>query len=174
MTITQDAGPMGGHQMVTAGAARAQVIVTGGTAFVQGNSKAVTSYLGFAASEATALANRWISIQPTEQPYPAVSLGVSLSSALGEVSLTGKLSETLQTTKAGQAVIGIQGTSASPDGVRSPATLYIATGSDLPVEFDTSPAANTSEQVNFSNWGNPVSVSAPTGAVAYSAIPVRS
>ena len=42
-----------------------------------------------------------------------MTAGVSLASALQETGLTGNLTETVRTTRDGQAVIGIRGTAAS-------------------------------------------------------------
>lgn len=98
-----------------------------------------------------------------------MSAGVSLASALQESRLIGNLTETARTTRDGQTVVGIRGTS-SADAGGGTAILYVTTTvHPLPVEFDTTSSQGT-EHAIFSGWGKPVSLSVPSGALPIASI----
>lgn len=164
-TITQDSGPAGGTQEVKTGPVDAKALSVGGTAYIEGNSDAVSKYFQFPSADVSKLANKWISIAKSDSEYAQVANGLDFSGALAEIGLKGSLTETGKTSKDGQSVIGISGTASSSDTGGAKATLYVSTGATpLPVEFD---AANStdSEQIVLSKWGVSFSLPKPTGTV---------
>jgi hypothetical protein len=104
MTMTQDSGPTAGEQTITGGGIVAKVILIGTAAYIQGNGQAITGYFGFPSSAVATLANRWIAIPPTNRAFSTVSAGVTLCSALSEISLNDSLAETPRATRQGRAV----------------------------------------------------------------------
>jgi|GEM_PF-6725874 hypothetical protein len=62
-------------------------------AYVTGNRQGLLSYMGLPASMATALAGQWISIPPTDRGFTSVISGLTLSSALHEVTPAGSVSQ---------------------------------------------------------------------------------
>jgi hypothetical protein len=166
MTMTQDSGPTAGEQTITGRGIVAKVILIDTAAYIQGNAQAITGYFGFPPSAVATLANRWIAIPPSNSAFSTVSAGVTISSALSEVSLSGSLSETPGTTRQGRAVVGVRGTQSSPDAGGGTGTLYVSDDNKaLPVEYDATPTGGGSLSVVFTGWGSPVSISAPPGAI---------
>jgi hypothetical protein len=170
-TYSSDAGPSAGRQVVDIDQDHATVVFLGATAYIQGNAAAVSDYFGFPVSQVPRLTNQWVSLTPSDSGYAAVTDGVTLASALSEVSLDAPF--TLAPTQVGgQQVIGISGQlSASDNSGTGPGTLYVTTGSQpLPVEF-TATTSDAVQTVTFSAWGTPVALSAPSGAVPAASIP---
>jgi hypothetical protein len=166
MTLTQDSGPTAGEQTITGRGIVAKVILIGTAAYIQGNAQAITGYFGFPPSAVATLANRWIAIPPTNPAFPAVSVGVTLSSALSESALSGPLAETPKTTRLGRAVLGVRGIPSGPDSGGGTGALYVSDDNKaLPVEYDASPTGGGSLRVIFTNWGSAVRISAPPGAI---------
>ncbi len=56
-------------------------------AYARADAVAVTSFLGFPASQVQRLAGHWISLVSTDAGYQTVSQGVTLASALGEETI---------------------------------------------------------------------------------------
>jgi hypothetical protein len=89
----------------------------------------------------------------------------------GEVTLTGPLTLTGPARIGGCPVTGVRGTptgSAYPAGVQ--ATLYVAaSGQPLPVSYQID-SHGIQETVTFSQWGKPLALSAPAGALPASSL----
>ncbi len=168
--FVQDSAAQSGEQSVTIGTKeKATVILLDNVAYITGNRPAVTGFFGFPKNLGPTLAGKWISFQPTDQGYSTVSAGVTLSSALKEITPTGPLSMGRTTKVGGKSVVGIAGK--VPGGHE---TLYVATtGAPLIVEAQASGHSGThsgTDRITFSRWGEPVNLSAPTGAIPLSAL----
>lgn len=166
--IDQRSGPSEGEQVIRNNrGAVVNVRLVNGTAYVRGNPEAVTSFFGLPQKDVPKVAGKWLAIKASSAGYSSVVSGLTLSSALSEVGLKGKLSETARTTRQGHAVIGIRGLTSSPDAGGGKGTLYVtASAHPLPVEFDTS----SHERAVFSHWGDHTNITAPSGAKSISAI----
>jgi hypothetical protein len=173
--ISQDSGTDGGRQVITIdGNGHTTVLFLGGVGYVEANETALTTYYGFAANETGSLPGRWISFQPGAMAggtgWSAVTSGITLASVASEVTLTGALTLTGPTRIDGHSVIGMRGTPTGqyPAGVR--ATLYVAaSGRPLPVSYQID-SHGIQDTVMFGQWGEPLNLSAPTGAIAATAI----
>jgi hypothetical protein len=114
----------------------------------------------------TAAVGRWVSLTPSDPSYGAVVRGVTLSSALSELlDWPNQLAVGSPTTVDGQQVVPITGeVRLSSGGPTVKATLDVTrTARPLPVEMNASSAV-ASETVIFSHWGDPITITAPSGA----------
>jgi hypothetical protein len=166
VVITGDAGPNEGQQTLTEGAQSATVIYVDRVAYVRATSASLAqSTLGDAVS-GTAAVGRWVSVTSSDRDYAAVSGGLTLSSALGQLlDWPNQLAMGRPTTVDGQQVVPITGeVRLSGGGPTVRATLDVTrTARPLPLEMNATSAA-TSETVIFSHWGDPVTITAPSGA----------
>jgi len=177
--ITGDASTTEGQETITIGSNHVQVVLVGGAAYVQGNAGGLTTTLGFSATVAKQFAGRWIEVKSTDGPYQSIEQSVTLDSTLAQLVPTGKLSLTAPVVFAGRQTIGVRGglPGTAPSGVTGSTTLYVATSKPtLPVHY-SGVARKASETVTdtgtFSKWGEPVTLAAPTGTVAYSSLPTK-
>jgi hypothetical protein len=160
----------GGHQV-------AQIAVLLNTAYLNGSATFLAQSVGLSQSIASDYANRWISFERSDgNLFQAVAGGVTLPSALDQSLPTGRLTVTPERTVDGQSVVGIVGTTRVPGSNPFTATVTAYVSSAAPHDFvkvvlvAVSSHATRTETVSFSNWGEPLEVEAPTGAVAYSSI----
>ena len=173
--VLQDSSLRSGKQTVAIGKALASIILTKGTAYISGNAKGMTSFFGLPSALTSALAGKWISIQPTDAAYQSVTANVDLGSALSLVTPSGSLSTGKREMINGQSVTSISG--AGPGG-GGRLTFFVATGGRrLPVQAVESSGTAKSpkgEIVTFSRWGEQVHVPTPSGAVPISALTTAS
>lgn len=173
--VVQDSSLQSGQQTVAIGKALASVVLNGGTAYISGNAKGMTSYFGLPNTLTATLSGRWIAVQPSDSSFSAVTANVALPAALGIVTPSGKLVAGKRTKVNGQRVKSISGTTPGGSGRL---TLFISRdGRSLPVEAIESTGSGRSgrgEIVKFSRWGESVHPVKPTTAVPLSAIEAAS
>jgi hypothetical protein len=172
-----DAAPNRGSQVITIGPHTFDIVVVDTEAFFKGDATVLQSQLGLDQVAAQQYAGQWISLQPSDAPYQSVYTAVNTSSALADgITITPRrvLSASHDD---GVAVTSIRGGLAPTD--QTPASgvaqLDVRVSSHLPVRFSSAGAVGglrTVVHVNFSDWGETVTVTAPTGAVPYSSLPV--
>jgi hypothetical protein len=170
--LLQDAGAAGGSQDITGEHVHAHVRVIGSNTYVRGDDAATLSgFFGLSASVASAYAGRWIHPAAGSDLYEAATEGVRLADVLAEVQ-EGAVTKVLgEQTRQGQLVVGLAGTATVPDQ-SGPVqfTFWIrATGAPLPVEQDATLGPATTSVEVFSDWGEPIHVSAPSGSLAMGA-----
>ena len=127
-TISGDASPTEGRQMVVQASQHIQVIYVGGVAYVRGDSGGLASAMGFAASVAQTYANKWIAVHSTDSLFKSIVSAVTLAGTLEQLNPTGKLTLTAATTVAGQTAVGVKGglPGTPQSGVTGSTTLYVA------------------------------------------------
>jgi hypothetical protein len=175
-TIVGDAGQANGRQAITFvsnfGTEQFTLLLVGGTVYVQGNTPAVEDQLGVTPTTAAAVVGKWVSVKSGDGPYQGLWLGITTSSQGKELTLT---PESLSTVTAG----GVSATRISgiiPATTNLPAgsgSLTVASSSDLPISYASTISAGGTTlafTTTFSGWGTAPSVSAPTGAVAWSTL----
>jgi len=91
--VVEDSALQSGVETVAIGQERVSIVLAHGMAYVTGNRQGLLSYMGLPASMATALAGQWISIPPTYRGFTSVISGLTLSSALHEVTPAGSVSQ---------------------------------------------------------------------------------
>jgi len=176
-----DAGPTSGRQQITVNAHTFTVLVIGAACYFQGDAVSVTQQLGLPSSLASTYAGRWISLAPSDAPYGPVYAAVTAPTAIADNVVFRPKRETGITRFAGRRVIGVTGpmtniTVAGQTQVsKGTATLEVAAARPhLPARYTengTIDNARTIFSMTFSHWGEPLSVTAPTGAVSFASIP---
>ena len=177
-SIVGDAARNQGRQVITAAGDTFDVRVVGQGCWFEGDTTAMVENLGLSATQAQPHSGQWISLATTDAPYQSVYAAVTTTSALSDnITFTPKM-ETAETTVAGQRVIGIQGPLTGIQGIAAQGTgvLYVtAGGRHLPVRYvehgsigSGSSTSTLSFAMDFSAWGESVSVAEPPGAVAFS------
>jgi hypothetical protein len=172
-TITGDAGQKEGTQAITLSSTYGNEqfslrLTSDGSVYFQGNTPALEDQIGVVASDAASLDGRWIRVSAGDGPYQQLEAGITVASHLQGDTLVPASVVTLHT--ASGTVLRISGT--GDQGV--PAHFDAASGSKLPQAYaEGSVSAGLSATESFSNWGSGPSVSAPSGAVAWSSLPTQ-
>jgi hypothetical protein len=160
----QDAGLTTGKQLITVGSSHAQVIVMPGKTYLKGDAAAVTDFFGSPPSEVRPLANRWIMFVPSDPSYQDVTDSVTLPSVMDQITLDAPTTTGAITSADGIPAVAITGT-VPDDPADTTATLYVIPGAHpLPIELSYS-ELDDQFFLTFTNWGNRVTVTAPTGAL---------
>jgi hypothetical protein len=170
--ISQDSGLTSGHQSVTQAGGHLDVILIGSALYLKGDTSGLTE-LGVTSAEAGRYANMWIAVPSGDSLYANTAEGVTVSSALGQVALSGPISMGSPTEVNGTAVVGLSGEGPGPNGAGTvPETMFVSTGPNpLPVEVTEAASDGSTLKATFSHWGAPVAISAPGGAIPISSIP---
>jgi hypothetical protein len=176
-TIVGDAGQSGGRQAITFdanyGSEQFTLLLVGTTVYFQGNVPALEDQLGVSAASATSVEGKWVSLARGNGPYQILQPGITTGSQAIEMPLTPEVSGRA-TDAGGVAATRISGivpaTNNAPAGTGS---LDIAPRTDLPIRYTSTisgggPVATFT--TTFSAWGTAPSVSAPTGAIAWSSL----
>ena len=163
--IISDVGQAAGSQIITwtEGAAEGTlaVVLLKNTAYLLGNAAGL--YIqGFTSAAATAQANKWITVIPSSAAYASAAAGLTISSALDPLRMTGPVTVLPGAKVLGMTTRAFKGTSKAFKGQPGVAEeLYLRSGaSALPVEV----VQNGTTTV-FDNWGEPIKVTTPLGAV---------
>ena len=178
-TIVGAAGQSGGRQQITLvssyGTEQFTLLLVGTTVYFQGNAPAAEDQLGVSTATAPSVAGKWISVATGDGPYHGLQLGITAASQADQILLTPQSSARI-TSVGGVAATRISGIALSPPPTSipvGPGSLDIAPGTDLPIIYrstDSSGAVVQTFTTTFSAWGTAPTVSAPTGAVAWSGL----
>jgi len=174
-TIAGVAGQLGGRQDITFnssyGSEHFTLLLVGATVYFQGNTPAIEDQLGVAPTGAPKLAGTWVSVVTGNGPYDVLQPGITTADQAQPPQITlVPTSTTRMTTSDGTAVTRILGTLPTEPGT---AHLDIATGSGIPLSYVARSTANgrtATTTTTYSQWGTAPSVSAPSGAVAWSTL----
>jgi hypothetical protein len=183
-TIVGDAGQAGGRQAITFvsnyGTEQFTLLLVGTTVYFQGNTPALEDQLGVSTATAPGVVGKWISVQSGDGPYSVLEVGITTKSQAGEVpEQPGEIPLTPQSTSkvtdaGGVAATRITGVVPPFQGLPAgTGSLDVAPSTDLPITYTSTISAGAAALMfttTFSNWGTAPSVSAPTGAVAWSGL----
>lgn len=167
--IVSDVGPAAGSQVITWTQGPTEgvlsVVFIHGTAYLIGD-PAGLYVQGFTSAAATAEANKWIAVKPSSAAYASAAAGLTISSALAPLKMGGSVTTAPGAKILGMATVGFKGTSKPFEGQpRAPEELYLrSSGTPLPVEV-----VQKGTTTQFDNWGEPIKVTAPLGAVTIQA-----
>jgi hypothetical protein len=179
-TIVGDAGLTNGRQAITFvsnyGTEQFTLLLVGSTVYFQGNTPALEDQLGVSAATAPNYQNKWISVASGDGgpagPYSVLQPGITSASQSTQMPLTATSSTKVDVS--GVSAIRISGiVPPSNDLPTGTGSLVIAQNSDLPISYTSSVsdgAVVLDFKTVFSAWGTAPTVSAPTGAVAWSTL----
>ncbi len=141
------------------------VVLAANTAYVRGDAFTLVQFLGLTQAQASQLDGKWFFLKPGNGAYRAVAQDVSLQSFVVDLLMPAPYAAVPATTIAGHRVTGVR--SHVKSGSKSATvTLYVGAGSPLPVaQVEQGP--NGKITTTLSRWNERVSVTAPTGAVAF-------
>ena len=163
--IVSDVGPAAGSQVITWTQGPAEgvlsVVLIHGTAYLIGD-PAGLYVQGFTSAAATAEANKWIAVKPSSAAYASAAAGLTISSALAPLKMGGSVTAAPGAKILGMATVGFKGTSKPFEG--QPGS---ARGTLPSLERDATTRGGRTEghHHEFDNWGEPIKVTAPLGAV---------
>jgi hypothetical protein len=164
LTIVADAGPAAGIQRITyregARTGHLTVIVAHRTAYMRGDVFTLTRFLGFPQAPARKLADTWLRIRHTSTAYAPVAEDVTFGSAMDDLAPPGRLTGVKRTKLAGQAVVGIRG-STKIQGQKVVKTVWVAASGKPLIVSQVTTAPGGSVTITYSAWNRPVHVSAP-------------
>jgi hypothetical protein len=176
-TIDGDAGQSGGRQQITFvssyGTEQFMLILVGTTVYFQGNAPAAEDQLGVSTATAQGEAGKWVSVATGDGPYSVLQPGITTASQATQIPLTPESSARIITAGGATAtrISGIVPSANSlPPGTGS---LDIAPGTDLPIAYRSTISGGAvvlTFTTTFSAWGTAPTVSAPTGAAAWSTL----
>ncbi|MDR3647918.1 MAG: hypothetical protein P4L20_02405 [Acidimicrobiales bacterium] len=178
-TISGDASQTQGQQTVVQSSQHIQVVYVGGVAYVQGDSGGLTSAMGMPASVAKTYADKWIAVHSSDSLFKSIVSAVTLGGTLEQLNPSGKLTLTNATTVAGKQAVGVKGglPGTPQSGVTGTTTLFVAASKPtVPLKFSGTASEGSQHVVDtgtFTNWGKPLNLTAPSGAVAYSSLPTK-
>jgi hypothetical protein len=175
-TIAGVAGQLGGRQVITFnsayGAEHFTLLLVGATVYFQGNTPAVEDQLGVAAANAPKLADKWVSVVSGNGPYTILQPGITVADQAQELPLVPSRLATVTTT--GAPATRILGSFLDQAGNSHLAHLDLVTASAIPLSYvsgiTTVNGTAGTTTTTFSQWGTAPSVSAPSGAVAWSTL----
>jgi len=173
--VVQDSSLHAGEQTVAIGKELVSTVLVGGAAYISGNSQGLTTYFGLPGAVVPTLVGKWVSVQPTDAAFQAVSANVSLASALANVTPSGTLVVGKRSKVDHPWVNSMSG--GAPDGGQRLTLFVAANARALPVEAVESSGSGKSakgEIVTFSRWGERVHVPTPSGALPLAAIQAAS
>lgn len=160
--VVNDTGTTNGRQLITSGKQRTEILLVEEIAYLRANEEALLDYLGFPEDEASKYSDKWLSFTVSDAGYGELVETLDMPTLIENITLTGDLTKTAVTTIGGRRVIGVRGE--HPQG--GTGTLYVAADGDpLPVRLDVAEQEGSSGNIAFSDWGKPVSVERPSGAI---------
>lgn len=154
--------------------------VVGRTGYLRGNRTGLQNILALTAAQSRKYAGRWLSFPLSNSTYAQFVGGLLRSQVATELGFSGPFTFARHATVNGQHAVGIKGSVSTANGGSVPEILYVpSTGKPLPIEEVTDPGAKAHSSsvhgtVNFSNWGERVTVSAPAHPVALSKLAPKS
>jgi hypothetical protein len=179
-TIVGDAGQANGEQQITFvsnyGTEQFTLELVGTTVYFKGNAPAAEDQIGVTSATVAAVAGKWVSVQSgnggASGPYSVLQPGITTSSQAKEMPLTATSISTV--TGAEGVATKISGIVPATQGVPAgTGSLVVAPNANLPISYTSTVSAGADTltfTTTFTNWGTAPSVSAPTGAVAWSTL----
>ncbi len=165
------------EETLTGGSAPLQVALISGVIYIRGSASVLQSALGLSSSVASANAGKWISIAPGDAPFSSLSQSLTVRQELNQYTPSTKKPVTVRSvTLHGHPAYELSGAPSASltSGATGQSALFVSTqGDHLPLggALDLKKGTQSlSEVAVFSNWGTPIKLTAPSGAVAYSSI----
>lgn len=174
LTITGDVATADGVQHVALKigkqTAHVTILVSGQTAYVQGDANGLQQIQGLTKAQATQYAGQWISIPKGDKDYAQTAGDVTLGSILQSSTPHGHLT-TFKAKDHGIRVIGVRATSGTGKKKQLQVLAAKAHGSRLPLEEDEfAPGEEFISRTVFGRWNESVQVQAPSSSTPISTV----
>ncbi|MGD0439672.1 MAG: hypothetical protein ABSB52_03500 [Acidimicrobiales bacterium] len=179
VSVVADVGAAGGEQQITvrqgSDVGKVTVLLTGGTAYFEGDASGLEGLTGMSAKVAGEVAGKWISVPSTNSSFSALAGSLAVKTAAGQlVQLTGTLTTGKTSTKLGHPAVAVKATEKTKTASLA-LTMYVrTTGAALPisVEGSTQESGSAAHQISarFSDWGEALHLTAPTGALPIASV----
>jgi hypothetical protein len=176
-TLSGELSATAAYETLSDDGTQLQVELTDNVIYLRGTAPSMASALGLTSQVAQQNAGRWVSVQSSDQPYAGILETLSLPDLLSAFTPASSHSTTYKfVTLKGVRRLAFSGTPSlgTSPGVGANVTLFVpVSGSHNPIggtSVFVQGQVRTSEAIVFTKWGSAVSVAAPTGARAYSAL----
>lgn len=172
-TVIGDARAASGSEVVSVDGSRFTAVLTGHVLYFDGDEEALRAQLGLPPVTATQYAGRWISLEPSDDPYPFVEEGLTTSAALAQVLIAPDATSPLRTPQ-GMPQSRITGRVPHGRSTAGSAVLDVLSRSKLLVTYSASGSdggQSWSSTITFSHWDEHVAIDTPLGAVPFSSLP---
>jgi hypothetical protein len=148
--------------------AHGTITLLAGKIYVSAERPVLAGLLGFSPAASLAMSGHAFFTPASTKEGNVLAAGLTLSSVLDEVHLSGQVHYGAARTVAGTRALGLVGTTAAVDGApATPETLYVAaSGAPLPIEAAQF-SKDATATIVFSKWGIAVSPKAPVHPVAF-------
>jgi hypothetical protein len=177
-TLVGDLSAPSADETASLGSARLEVRLVGGVIYVLANqANLLVNALGLSNASATANVGHWVSVQPADAPFSALSHALDLTVELDSfvpgnpglterspVKVQGSHAVRVTGTPSADVRNGAKGTSTFLVNVRSP---HLPVGATMVLTEGT---VKQTRLVAFTKWGQPVDLAAPA-AVALASLP---
>ena len=175
-TLTGDIGPTQAQETLTvSNQIVLEVRLVSSTVYIQTTSASVLqSALSLSATTAAASTGKWIQLSASDTPTSSIVQSLTLNSALSIYYPKSSAATTLPTKTIGNVtVIPVTSSSQPNKTTTETTTLFVAQSTSLPAAANLlakSGKTTETKEAAFTQWGAPVSVTAPTGAVTYASL----
>jgi hypothetical protein len=168
--ITGEISAPEAEESVAVGSTVFSVIFVGGVVYVHGSKTSLESALELSTKEATTLATKWVSVPSTDSAFASVVSSLKITSEFNTYIPSSHMKELKPRKIDGKKVIPLTGKPTTKTATRGngSVTLFVGANSHLPVAGTlVAQRANkvVREEAVFSDWGQPITVTAPSGAV---------
>jgi hypothetical protein len=179
VTVVADVGTAAGEQHITihegSKVGKVTVMLAGGTAYFEGDAPGLEGLTGMSAKVADAVAGKWISVPSTNSSFSGLAGSLAVKSAASQlVEMSGTLTRGKTSTRLGHKAVAVRATESTKTGSLA-LTMYVrTTGAALPISVDgiTQESGSAAHLISasFSNWGEVLHLTAPTGALPIASV----
>ena len=147
----------------------------GDQAWVKTNSTdSLTQVLGISDTKAASYKDTWISLTSTDSAYANILQTMTVAQVV-DLYLPTRATATMGTPKTidGHATLALTASASESSGLKTTTTIYVDATTKLPIlgtMSATQHSTSESKHCGFLDWGVPVGVEAPSGAVSLSSI----
>jgi hypothetical protein len=174
-TIVGDARLSSGTQSVSVGGAQFSAELVDQVVYFRGNPAALRDQLGLPTTTALADAEKWISLQQSDEPYQAIEEGLTTETALSQVLIVPRA---VAPGHPSPAAVPVRITGQIPPGTRNQvvtgsARLDVSARTKLPSSYlarGRNGGQPWSASITFTRWGEDVPVTTPAGALSFGSL----
>lgn len=167
--IVADAGATSASEELMSGSAVASIRVTPAAAYFSGNTGGLKTLIGVSSSAASKIGSRWVEMKAGTSEYKNLAAESLISALPASILPAAGNSGTLasQTMAGRQVYVLTWQVSGGSTGTISEQLVLTATSAPVPLR-ETSNSEGATQTVEFTHWGQHVTVAAPSPTVAFS------